>query len=118
MTKAEACLWKYALRAKKMKGYEFRRERPILNFIADFMCFELNLVIEVDGITHTWEETIEKDIRKDKALAAIGVTVLRFPDNYVLRDMEGVIREIKCWIEAKEASMREGTSPLPSFKGG
>ena len=52
MTKAEACLWKYALRAGQMKGYQFRRQRPVLNYIADFMCKELRLVIEVDGITH------------------------------------------------------------------
>jgi len=38
MTKAEACLWKYALRAKMMKGYTFNRQRPVLNYIADFMC--------------------------------------------------------------------------------
>lgn len=39
-TKAEACLWKYILRAKKMNGYGFKRQRPVLNYIADFMCQE------------------------------------------------------------------------------
>ena len=38
MTKAEACLWKYVLRAGEMKGFQFRRQRPVLNYIADFMC--------------------------------------------------------------------------------
>jgi very-short-patch-repair endonuclease len=61
MTKAEACLWKYVLRAGKMKGFQFRRQRPVLNYIADFMCKELMLVIEVDGITHQWEEVIKND---------------------------------------------------------
>jgi very-short-patch-repair endonuclease len=51
-TKAEACLWKYVLRAGQMKGYQFRRQRPVVDFIADFMCKELRLIIEVDGITH------------------------------------------------------------------
>jgi len=51
MTKTEACLWKYALRASQMKGYQFRRQRPVLRYIADFLCKELKLVIEVDGIT-------------------------------------------------------------------
>jgi very-short-patch-repair endonuclease len=41
MTKAEACLWKYALKAGKMKGYQFRRQRPVLIYIADFMCMPL-----------------------------------------------------------------------------
>lgn len=53
MTKAEACLWKYVLKARMIKGYQFRRQRPVLNYIADFMCKELILIIEVDGITHT-----------------------------------------------------------------
>ena len=52
MTKAEACLWKYVLRAGQLKSYQFRRQRPILNYVADFMCMELMLIIEVDGITH------------------------------------------------------------------
>lgn len=57
MTKAEACLWKYVLRAKQLKGYQFRRQRPILKYIADFVCLELMLIIEIDGISHHWEET-------------------------------------------------------------
>ena len=61
MTKAEACLWRYVLRARKMKGYSFRRQRPVLHYIADFMCKELKLIIEVDGITHQFEETIKYD---------------------------------------------------------
>ena len=52
MTKGEACLWKYVLRNRKMKGYQFRRQRPVLNFIADFICLDLLLIIEVDGISH------------------------------------------------------------------
>src|SRR4030095_16293836 len=59
MTKAEACLWKYVLRAGMM-SYKFRRQRPVLNYIADFMCIKLKLIIEVDGITHQWEETFYK----------------------------------------------------------
>ena len=112
-TKAEACLWKYALRAGQMKGYEFRRQRPVLRFIADFMCFDLKLVIEVDGFTHLWDETAEKDRVKETALVEAGFTVMRFTDEEVLKDMNGVIRQIEYWIE-----MREETSPLPPSKGG
>ncbi|MEW6620730.1 MAG: DUF559 domain-containing protein [bacterium] len=46
-----------------MKGYHFRRQRPVLNYIVDFMCKELKLVIEVDGLTHHNEKTVEKDKR-------------------------------------------------------
>ncbi|GCC50815.1 endonuclease domain-containing protein [Chryseotalea sanaruensis] len=83
MTKAEPCLRKYALRTGKRKG--FRRQRLVLNFIEDFMCKELMMVIEVDGITHTWEETIKKDRLKDEQLTAAGFHVLRFTDEDVLK---------------------------------
>jgi very-short-patch-repair endonuclease len=106
MTKAEACLWKYALRARQMKGYQFRRQRPVINFIADFMCKELMLVIEVDGISHQFEEVIRKDERKQAALEAAGFTVLRFSDNDVLTDMMGVIEYLEDWIEEREKAAR------------
>ncbi len=67
MTKSETCLWKYALKSGKLTNWQFRRQRPVLNYIADFMCIELLLIIEVDGITHLWEETIIKDQKKEKA---------------------------------------------------
>jgi very-short-patch-repair endonuclease len=58
MTKAETCPWKFALRANQLKGYPFRRQRPVLNYIADFMCKDLMLIIEVDGITHQDEKSL------------------------------------------------------------
>ena len=87
-----------------MKGYSFRRQRPVLNFIADFMCKELMLIIEVDGITHTWEETVKKDEHKEAELRKAGFTVLRFPDHDVLNDIENVKRSIYNWIEDVEAA--------------
>jgi very-short-patch-repair endonuclease len=99
MTKAEASLWKYVLSARQMKGYQFRRERPVLNYIADFMCKELQLVIEVDGLTHQWEEVFAKDNRKDEDLRKAGFVVLRFNDADVLNNMHQVIRIIEAKIE-------------------
>lgn len=98
MTKAEACLWKYALKARQRQGYQFRRQRPVLYFIADFLCLPLKLVIEVDGITHQWEETIRKDKRKDQLLQEAGFTVLRFTDEEVLREINYVITTIDSTI--------------------
>ena len=125
LTKAEACLWKYALRAGLRKGYSFRRQRPVLNFIADFMCKELQLVIEVDGITHTWEDTMEKDKIKDARLTEAGFVVMRFDDGDVLKSMNWVIEEIDLTIEEIErnavvppAKRRpKGTTPLPPPAG-
>jgi very-short-patch-repair endonuclease len=128
MTKAEACLWKYVLKGKKMKGFHFNRQRPVLGYIADFMCKELRLIIEVDGITHHWEETIRKDEKRQKDLEEAGFFVMRFTDDEVLRDINNVIMRLENWIEGKILplpSRKIGTSspegdilPLPSRKIG
>jgi len=101
MTKAEACLWKYVLKAKKLRGCQFRRQRPVLNYIADFMCLELMLIIEVDGITHNLEDTIKKDEIRQKKLEAAGFTVLRFSDEEVLNRIQFVQEYLEDWIEKK-----------------
>ena len=106
MTKAEACLWKYVLRAGKMKGLQFRRQRPVLNYIADFMCKELMLIIEVDGITHQWEDVIKNDEIRQKALETAGFTVLRFTDEEVLNNIQAVHSFLEDWIEKKISSVQ------------
>jgi very-short-patch-repair endonuclease len=107
MTKAEACLWKYALRTHKMKGYQFRRQRAVLQYIADFMCKELKLVIEVDGSTHQYEEISEKDKQKTNDLERAGFKVIRITDEEVLKNMNGVMQAIGFVVEE-----REKTHPL------
>jgi very-short-patch-repair endonuclease len=102
MTKAEACLWKYVLRASSMKGYRFTRQRPVFNFIADFMCKELNLIIEVDGFTHTWEMTVAKDELKEAELLKAGFRTIRFSDDEVLTSINGVADAIRKVIEEIE----------------
>ncbi|MGB3851105.1 MAG: endonuclease domain-containing protein [Tunicatimonas sp.] len=104
MTKAEACLWKYGLRARQRQGYQFRRQRPVLYFIADFLCLPLKLVIEVDGITHQWEETIRRDEREDQMLQQAGFTVLRFTDDEVLGQINYVVTAIDATISRLSAS--------------
>ena len=113
MTKAEACIWKYLLSARQMKGYQFRRQRPVLNYIADFMCKELLLIIEIDGITHDSEEGLLKDQRKDKALSEEGFTVLRFSDWEVLNRMVDVSIIIGDWIDENE----DIPPPTPAIGG-
>ena len=98
MTKAEACLWKYALKAKMLKGYQFKRQRPVLNYIADFVSLELMLIIEVDGMTHDFENVIEKDKKKTSDLKNIGFTVLRFKNEEVLHDIENVKRKLEAYV--------------------
>ncbi len=101
MTKAEACLWKYILRASQLKDFQFRRQRPVLNYIADFMCMELKLIIEVDGITHQGVETIKIDEVRQKVLESVGFTLLRFSDEEVLNNIQAVFNYLEDWIEKK-----------------
>src|SRR5210317_1786666 len=103
ITKAEACLWKYALKARKMKGYQFRRQRPVLNYIADFMCKELMLVIEVDGWTHSFFDDVSKrDDQKDRDLQEAGFRVVRLRDESVLHQIDLVILRLEEVIEERE----------------
>jgi very-short-patch-repair endonuclease len=102
MTKAEACLWKYVLRAGQMKGFQFRRQRHVMNFIADFICKELRLIIEVDGITH--DNKLVNDKLRDNKLKQAGFYVIRVMDEDVLTNIEGVAREIEKTIEKLKSS--------------
>ena len=88
-TKAEACLWKYTLNKRPM-GFQFSRQRPVLNYIADFMCTELMLIIEVDGATHFMDDLPNNDLKRQADLEAIGFTVFRFEDEGVLKNMSGI----------------------------
>ena len=96
-TKAEIRLWCELLRAKQMKGYSFLRQRPADNYIADFMCKKLNLIIEVDGYSHNFK--YEEDIKRQKALESLGLTVLTFTDEEVIKDLNNVQKALEIWIE-------------------
>src|SRR6478672_5347674 len=102
LTKAEACLWKYLLSAGQLSGYTFRRQRPVLNYIADFMSKELMLIIEVDGSVHNEMEVSRNDLIRQTALEGEGFTVLRFSNEVVLHRMEDVRRKLIQWIEDYE----------------
>jgi very-short-patch-repair endonuclease len=96
-TKSEIILW-LKLKGKQMYGYDFHRQKPINNFIVDFFCNELMLAIEVDGYSHELIEVYNKDLKKDKKLNEFGITVLRFSDKQVLKEMDNVLREIEWFI--------------------
>ena len=94
MTKAEACIWKYALKSSMRQGFKFRRQRPIENYIVDFISLELDLIIEVDGGTHNIERINDKDKIRQAELETLGYTIVRFTDDEVLKNMNGVIFKI------------------------
>lgn len=104
-TTSEIYLWKHVLKSKQMKGYSFNRQRPIGNFIVDFVCRKLHLVIELDGYSHIFGEIQEKDEAKNLFLQNAGYVVLRFSDGEVFKDLQNVIRVIESTIEDIEAKL-------------
>lgn len=99
-TLGEVILWGY-LNRKQMFGFDFHRQKPLLNYIVDFYCAELNLVIEIDGIYHNDNETYENDLNRDKELGIYNLTVLRFAEEEIRNDIINVIRVIESYIFEK-----------------
>ena len=91
-TDAEQLLWKQ-LRLKQLEGLKFRRQQPIDNYIVDFVCFEKRIVIEVDGGQHAIQK--EDDVLRDTYLNQQGFQVLRFWNNELLQNINGVLEVIK-----------------------
>ena len=98
MTLSEVLLWN-ELKQKKMLGYDFDRQKPLDNYIVDFFCKELLLVIEVDGSSHHHEEPYKADLLRQQKLESLGVHFLRFDDREVKKDIHNVLRSIEVWIE-------------------
>ena len=99
MTIAEAYLWN-ALKSKQLSGYDFHRQRPIDEYIVDFFCRELSLVIEVDGCTHYHDEAIAADENRQRKLESLGLRFLRFDEQDVLHHYESVVHEIEDWLKS------------------
>ena len=89
-TDAERLLWKY-LRTRQTEGLKFRRQEPIGNYIADFVCYEKAVIIEVDGGQHCEE----RDGERDSWLSSQGFKILRFWNHDVLMNIEGVAEMIR-----------------------
>lgn len=105
MTDAERALWRL-LRSRQLSGFKFRRQQPIRRYILDFVCFSHRLVIEVDGGQHA--DVTEYDRTRTDFLNREGFRVLRFWNNEVLQNREGV-----CETILEELSRRH-PSPRPS----
>ncbi|MDB4303248.1 DUF559 domain-containing protein, partial [Desulfosarcina sp.] len=99
-TLSEVLLWN-ELKSKKL-GFTFNRQKPLLNYIVDFYCKPLNLVIEVDGSSHYTDEARKRDIKRQIELEKYGLIFLRFDDSEVKKDIKNVIRAIQMKIEELE----------------
>ncbi len=96
-TKAEATLWN-SLNRKQCLGYDFHRQKPLGNYIADFFCQELMLVIEVDGVSHNQEAVQRKDKEKEAFFNNLGITVLRFQDSEIYPENRDALSAIEQYV--------------------
>jgi very-short-patch-repair endonuclease len=113
-TLGETLLWK-ELRNKQLHGYDFHRQKPLLNYIVDLYCYELDLVIEIDGSYHNHFETYELDLLREKELEAYNLTIIRFTEQEVKKDITNVLRTIETHILIFENNAEH--TPNPSQEG-
>src|SRR5437764_475426 len=105
-TLGEVLLW-MQLKARRMKGYQFNRQKPLDEYIVDFYCRRLHLVIEVDGAYHFFPEQVMKDEDRQKVLEHFHLNFLRFTERQVTEDMEEVLLEIQHYIKQSEKKYPE-----------
>ncbi len=96
-TDAESMLWN-RLRNRQLLDLKFRRQRPIGNYIADFACLEIGLVVELDGGQHV--EQLAYDEQRKQDMRALGFRTLRFWDHEVLKETDAVMEKIRQVAEA------------------
>src|SRR5271168_2960217 len=116
MTRAETLLWRY-LKANRIDGLGFRRQVPIRNYIADFVCLSVKLIVELDGESHDFEERQKADQNRDTFFASEGFQVLRFTNEQVTSNLEGVVGVIR-QTAASRASGSPPSLALPHKGGG
>lgn len=111
MTDAEQLMW-HCLRQKQLGGFRFRRQHPFERFVLDFYCCEAKLAVELDGGQHNEPEAIVRDTERTAFLEQHGIQVIRFWNNEVFQNLEGVLQSVY------DASLRRtgrGESPPPNL---
>jgi very-short-patch-repair endonuclease len=116
MTDAEQRLWR-ALRRDQLNGFSFRRQHPFGLYTVDFYCPRLRLAVEVDGGQHAAQRK-EADDRRTQWLAEKGVTVVRYWNNEVLSNLEGVLSDLLRHMERLPLAATTPTPTLPLSGGG
>jgi very-short-patch-repair endonuclease len=112
MTDAERKLW-FALKDRRFDAFKFRRQVPVGPYIADFLCFESRLIVEVDGGQHAESA---RDVERDAWLAQNAFRVVRFWNNDVLQNLEGVLTSLAAELNATPhpSSSLRSTPPSPA----
>ncbi|MBL6448478.1 DUF559 domain-containing protein [Fulvivirga sp. 29W222] len=112
LTFAEQLLW-MQLRNRRLKGFKFRRQHPISAFIIDFYCHQCLLAIEVDGGYHEDPQQMEYDIERTRVLEELGVHVVRFSNDEVVKKMSWVLEEIGKHLIPSPSPQGEGSKSSP-----
>jgi len=97
MTEAEKIVWEKL--SNNQLGVRIRRQHPIGNYIADYYCHKLKLVIEIDGPIHLSKENRESDLNRDISMNECGIKILRFTNTEVLYKIDLVMEKINLTIE-------------------
>jgi very-short-patch-repair endonuclease len=108
-TDAERVLW-FRLRDRRLDGWKFKRQMPIDRFIVDFLCADAKLIVELDGGQH--DQNRERDANRTRILEAMGYLVLRYWNNDVMRNTNGVLEDILSTINQQRSEPPHPT-PLP-----
>ena len=109
LTDAEQKLW-YHLRAHRFMGRKFKRQKPMGRYVVDFVCLEEKLIIELDGGQHA--ESVEYDHVRDSWLRSEGYTVLRFWNNELMNEMNGVLEQIRLTLDSGVRTLSPSPSPV------
>ena len=113
-TVAEKLAW-YLLRDRRTQGLKFRRQVPIGDFIVDFYCDELKLVIEIDGDVHEREVIARRDEVRDEKLKKVGYKILRFHNSVIINNPDVLIENIRNLVTLTRRA--EGAPPSPRGRG-
>ena len=98
-TRAEAFLWT-VLRKSQLDGKKFRRQHSIGPYIVDFYCPECRVIVELDGAVHAGLLAAERDIRRTQFLKNLGMEILRYENEQVLKNRESVIESIRAVLRS------------------
>ena len=109
-TRAESKLWNEVLRKRQFEQFKFLRQKPINNFVVDFYCSKLRLVIELDGYSHNGRQ--DYDLRRTKILENYGLKVVRYDNDEVLNDIDSVYYDL---LRLLPELLENASKPWPKF---
>jgi very-short-patch-repair endonuclease len=111
---AEKKLWYEVLSGRKTGGYKFLRQKPLLEYIVDFYCSELLLAVEVDGDTHAGREAYDKS--RTEGLLQAGISVVRFTNDEVMRNIDAVHEDLNRKIEQRKKELLSQPPQSPPLR--